>query len=105
MRSAHEVEVPQFQAVTSLTIFVAIGNCFDRPLFMISEEGTNSANVKKFLAQMLAARSEQDRTRPLRIILDGKFSFEFQCIQTSLTVGHPSHHCHANNIRNFLTGD
>ena len=64
--------MPQFQTVTSLTVFVAIGNCYSQPLFMISEEGTSAAMTKKFLAKMLESRSPQTKARPLRIILDGK---------------------------------
>lgn len=72
MRDEHSIAMPQFQAVVSLTVFVALGNCYSKPLFMVSEEGTSAAMTKKFLALMLESRSEQTKNRPLRIILDGK---------------------------------
>ena len=72
MRDEHSIPMPQFLTVTSLTVFVALGNCYRKPLFMISEEGTSAAMTKKFLAHMLDSRSEQTKGRPLRIILDGK---------------------------------
>ena len=72
MREAHSIPMPQFQAVESLTVFVAIANCYNKPLFMISDEGTSAAMTKKFLAKMLESRSTQTKNRPLRIILDGR---------------------------------
>ena len=74
MKEEHAIPMPQFQAVASLTVFVAIGNCYSKPLFMISEEGTSAAMTKQFLAKMLESRSPQTKTRPLRIILDGRCS-------------------------------
>ena len=58
MRDEHSIPMPQFLTVTSLTVFVALGNCYRKPLFMISEEGTSAAMTKKFLAHMLDSRSE-----------------------------------------------
>ena len=72
MRDEHSIAMPQFQAVVSLTVFVALGNCYRKPLFLVSEEGTSAAMTKKFLAHMLESRIEQTKARPLRIILDGK---------------------------------
>ena len=72
MHQAHDIAMPQFGANVNLTIFVAISNVFDRPLFMISNEGTSALMVREFLHRILAARTECDQHRPLRIVLDGR---------------------------------
>ena len=88
MRDEHSIAMPQFQAVVSLTVFVALGNCYRKPLFLVSEEGTSAAMTKKFLAHMLESRIEQTKARPLRIILDGEY---LKRLAPVFRPSHPSH--------------
>ena len=70
----NDIPLAQFQLVSSITVFVAVGNVLDKPLFMTAES-TNSADFVKFLRLILQKRNDYFTSRKIRLVLDGKYSY------------------------------
>ena len=58
----NDIPLPQFQLVASITVFVAVGNVLDKPLFMTAKS-TNSADFAKFLRRILEKRNDYFTSR------------------------------------------
>ena len=63
--------MPQFSTRENRTVFVAVGNCLDAPLFHVATT-TNSAELMVFLAMIQEARNDKLTGRKLWLILDGE---------------------------------